>query len=159
MTDTPTPAFSNERTGAQVAEILRHSPNWVIAAGIAGAYLIFCLAAPRVRYSSAGAVFFSTAVALGLIIWFTSHLARSLRTSQSVLFSVAGALAVGVPTRVLLATKNPEIVWVYQHFPGILDLLFVWLAASIGVTVSFLLKSANMIPPVAAVLADRKSVV
>jgi hypothetical protein len=90
---------------------------------------------------------------MALIVWFAASLGRALSSPRRILISGVAAALIAVPFRVLVVQRVPSAVWLYMAVPGLSDILMVWLAGSIGAALSLLLRGANMIPPVAAVLA------
>lgn len=120
---------------------------------LAVAYLGFWQIAPRLRTDSLPAILLSTVVSLALILWFTAEFARAIRAPRQLAWNALLAAAVIIPLRLLLLARHPSALWLHAHLPGLLDLLLVWLAASLGALLSFVLRAANMIPPIAVVLA------
>jgi hypothetical protein len=118
------------------------------------AYLAFWQIAPRIRTESVGAQLLSTIVSLGLIVWFNAQIARGFRQPRQFALSLAVTAIAILPLRVLNVFGHivPPWSWLLA-IKGLPDLLFIWLASSFGGLLSFLLRGANMIPPVAAVLA------
>lgn len=127
---------------------------WAPPVLIACGYLAFWQIAPRIRTDAVGAMILSTVVGLALIVWFSAQFARGYREPASFALSALTAAAALVPLQLMLYTRNAVPPWRWILFvPGLPDLLMVWLAASLGGLLSFILRGANMIPPVAAVLA------
>lgn len=116
-------------------------------------YLVFWQIAPRVRIDGLYVVIVSSLVALAFVIWLTARFARVLRTPRSVVVATLLLALIAIPLRVLLALRYPLALHLNLALPGLVDLLFIWFAASIGVLLSLLVRGANMIPPIAAVLA------
>lgn len=128
--------------------------SWGVPALAALAFLLFWQIAPRVRVDGVAMVLASTVVSLALVIWLTAHLALALRTVRSLVLSVLVSGGLVVPLLTMFALRRPVAPWVYLVFvPGLPHLLTIWFAASIGAALSRLVRAANMIPPVAAVLA------
>lgn len=132
---------------------------WVPPTLAAGLYLAFWQAAPRIRTESEGAILISTLVALGLIVWFTASFARSTKSLKVLLIGLVVSALLVLPLKVMLVKVSLGTGHLYAPWswllrvPGLSDLIFIWFAASVGGLLSRLLRSANMIPPVAAVLA------
>ena len=117
-------------------------------------YLGFWQIAPRVRTESLGAMLLSTILALALIVWFNAQIARGFRRPLQFFVSLVLSAAAILPLRVMYYTGDMVPPWSWLLMvKGLPDLLFVWLASSFGGLLSYLLRSANMIPPIAAVLA------
>ncbi|HXG25153.1 MAG TPA: hypothetical protein VNJ09_11400 [Chthonomonadales bacterium] len=116
-------------------------------------YLAFWQIAPRVRIDGLYVVIVSSLVALAFVIWLTARFARVLHTPWSAVIATLILAVIAIPLRVLLAFRYPPAFHLNLALPGLVDLLFIWFAASIGVLLSLLVKGANMIPPIAAVLA------
>jgi len=115
--------------------------------------LLFWQIAPRIRAESFIAFLASSVLYMILIVWFASSLGRGLNTPRAILVSGIAAAAIAVPFRLMIGLRVPAGIWLYMALPGLSDILLVWLAGSIGAALSLLLRGANMIPPVAAVLA------
>src|SRR5439155_6142339 len=93
-------------------------------------------------------------VSLSLLVWFTAQVGRSLKKPRQVVLSILAAAALFVPLQIMIGTGHlylPRLL--IRPLPGLPHLLFLWFAASVGAGLSFLIRSGNMIPPVAAVLA------
>lgn len=127
--------------------------GWAAPFGAGALYLVFCYVAPRVRTNSTGAMLVSTILSLALVICFAALLARQLRTPRTILVSGILAAVIAIPLRVLLISGSPMAFGLHARVPGLLDILFIWLAVSLGAALSRILRGANLIPPVAAVLA------
>lgn len=152
MSDAAPPVTTAESASAAPATTDR--PGWVGPVAVAIVWLAFWQVAPRLRADSVGAVIISTVVSLSLIVWFVAQVARALRTARAIVLN--GILAAGfvLPLRIMAGSGRIIAPWnILPHIPGLPDLLFVWFAACIGTSLSRLLRGANMIPPVAAVLA------
>lgn len=119
---------------------------------IAGLYLVFYQIALQLP-GTINALVFSTLVALGLLVWLPAQLAHTVRKPAV----LAGYLMVSSGLFAFLFTlvkmKNPAMVWFAGHLPGLPGVLQVLFAASLGALLSRIVRSANLIPPVAAVLA------
>ncbi len=128
--------------------------NWTGPVLAAAAYLLYWQIVPRLS-GSIGSVLFSTVIALTLTVVLTAEIARSLQTSRAVLVSTLFALGMYGPIALMYALRRPIQPWFYAlvHVHGLRTLLFIWLAASVGTLLSLLLRSLNLIPPVASVLA------
>jgi hypothetical protein len=156
----PQPAPSSELLPTSPLSHSSRSARWLEPAGIGAAYLGFYLVARSVRSESVGAVLTTTVVSLGLIIWFAARLSRSIATPRAALWSALAAAAIILPLKVMfvLVTRGalhralPPWTWLLS-VPGLADLIFVWFAVSLGTLLSFIVRTANLIPPVAAVLA------
>ena len=122
---------------------------WPIAA-----YLIYWQIAPRIRDDRIGTVLISTLVSLALVVVVTGTLARGVQSTRRALALTMLAAAVVVPIRVMAAFgyMAPPWRWIVA-VPGLADLGFIGLGAGCGILLSHLVRSANMVPPVAAVLA------
>jgi hypothetical protein len=158
MTDGEAPIPSAQPAPAADAPKPPETPEavsaWLPPLLVGLGYLFFWQVAPRIRSDSTGAILFSTVVGLSLIIWFTALFARSFRSPAALLANFLLSAAVIVPFQVMIVTRTPMPPWTWlMAIPGLPHLLLVWLAASLGALLSFLLRGANMIPPVAAVLA------
>jgi len=119
-------------------------------------YLAFWQIAPRIPTASIGAIIVSTMVALALAIWLPARLGYNMRLSTSgVLVSVLLSGTVIIPAQIMIVTGHRlSPPWtLLGHVPGLPFLALIWLAASLGVVLSLIVRAANMIPPVAAVLA------
>jgi hypothetical protein len=129
-------------------------PGWAATLLIGLGYLLFWQITLRMRTDSLGAILTSTIIALGIILWFAARFARSFRTPTALVINSLVAAATIIPLQVAVVTGRPLYPWAWLvTVPGLPHLLTVWLAASLGGLLSFLLRGANMIPPVAAVLA------
>jgi hypothetical protein len=118
------------------------------------AYLALWQVAPRLRTDSEGAVLTSTLLALAISVWFAASAARAIQTTKEIAANAILSGMLVIPMRAFAGARMGVPPWNYlQHFPGLSELLFFWFAVSVGVGLSRLLKGANMIPPVAAVLA------
>src|SRR5205085_1963804 len=118
------------------------------------AYLLFWQVVPRIHTESEGAIVLSTLISLALLVWFTALVGRSLSTPRQVMWSLVGASLLFLPLQVMIGTGHVYLPWAaLRLLPGLPHLLFLWFAASVGTGLSFLIRSGNMIPPVAAVLA------
>src|SRR5438270_450154 len=127
---------------------------WVAPSLAAFLYLAFWQIVPRIRTESEGAVIISTLFSLGLIVWFTASLARSAHSLKVLLMGLVVTGLLVLPLKIMLGTNRMHAPWtLLLRVPGLADLLFIAFAASFGAILSRLLKSANMIPPIAAVLA------
>jgi len=155
MSDAVPPAVPHPETPSAQTSPAPSEPSARIAPILVGfAYLAFWQIAPRLRTDSLPAILLSTIISLALIIWFTAQFARTLRTPRALALNALLAAAVIVPLRVMLGFGRVYAPWSsLLNLPGLPDLLFVWFAASLGALLAFLLRGANMIPPVAAVLA------
>ncbi len=130
-------------------------PQSTLQAPIAAAFvcLLFWQIAPRIRAESFIAFLISSVLYMILVVWFAASLGRALYSPRAIILSGIIAAAIAVPFRLMIGLRVPAGLWLYTAVPGLSDLLLVWLAGSIGSGLSLLLKGANMIPPVAAVLA------
>lgn len=160
MTDTPPPSGTPNLVSKTESQGAQHIPGEQarrLAPILIGlAYLAFWQIAPRIPTGSIGAVIVSTVIALVLAIWLPARFGYNLRRSPA--WAVANAVvaaAVIVPLQVMVVTRHRIILpWeLIGYIPGLPFLALIWLAASLGVLLSFLVRGANMIPPIAAVLA------
>jgi hypothetical protein len=135
------PSTSSEKTG------------WRSLVWGAIGYLIFWQVAPRFKIDGLYVVIVSSLIALALVIWLTARFAHVLHTPRAAIMATLVLAAIAIPLRVLLATRYPPAHLLNLLLPGLVDLLFIWFAASIGVLLSLMVRGANMIPPIAAVLA------
>src|SRR5256885_7230445 len=133
------------------APLPRSSP--VVPFGVAALCLIYAQIAPHIRAESFIAFLFSSVAYMALIVWFAASIGRALNRPRRILISGILAAVIAVPFRVMVVQRNPAAFSLYMSIPGLSDLLMVWLAGSVGAALSLLLRGANMIPPVAAVLA------
>jgi len=129
------------------------APQWTRPLLPAAAYLAVWQVAPRLRTESVGAFLFATLLSLALIIWFVAAFARTVHSPRALWLNLLASGALVVPLRVALVAGNPAARWLFESVPGLLDVVFVWFAGSLGALLSRLLKGVNLIPPVAAVLA------
>jgi len=123
---------------------------------VAFLYLAYWQIAPRIPASSIGAIAISTIIALALGIWLPAQLGFKLRLSPGwVLVNLLAAAAFTLPVvlSVVVRHRIPSPWVVMLYVPGLPFLGLIWLAASLGALLSFLVRGANMIPPIAAVLA------
>ncbi len=122
---------------------------WPVAA-----YLIYWQVAPRIRDDRIGTVILSTLVSLTLVIVATGTLGRTIRSVRGALVLTLVAAAVIVPIRLMAAFGHmlPPWRWILAA-PGVADLGFIALGAGCGILLSRMVRGANMVPPVAAVLA------
>jgi len=141
---------------ADAAPARRPSPPRIRYAplGYSALYLLFWLIAPRIPDARMLTVVASTIVSLTLLVLVTAATARALQSTWSALTLAVLAAAASVPLRALYAMNLliPPWAWLLK-VPGAPDLAFVLLGAAVGVLLSRLLRSANMIPPAAAALA------
>jgi hypothetical protein len=144
----PAPTAASVKTG------------WLPPLLIAGAFLAFYQLSMSLRSNSLGAVLTTTVISLGLLIWYTASLARSLATPQSAIMSALVAAVVILPLRMMFILVQrraiqhvlPPWSWMLE-VPGLPDVALIWFAVSLGVGLSRIIRTANLIPPVAAVLA------
>jgi hypothetical protein len=158
MTDGEAPISSAQPALAADAPNPPETPEaasaWLPPLLVGFGYLLFWQIAPRIRSDALGAMLVSTVIGLSLIIWFTALFARSFRTPAALGINFLLSAAVIIPFQVMIVTGRPLPPWTWlMAIPGLPHLLLVWLAASLGALLSFLLRGANMIPPIAAVLA------
>lgn len=147
-TDAPTPNPTPETSRASGRSV------WVPPLFIGVCYLAFWQIAPRIRTESLGAVLISTLLALSILIWLNAQMARGWRRPGQLLLSLVISGLIVVPFQILLFLDKPMAPWSWlPRVHGLLDLGTVCLATSLGGLLSFILRGANMIPPVAAVLA------
>lgn len=117
-------------------------------------YLAFWQIAPRIRTESLGAILVSTVLGLALIVWFNAQIARGFRRPSQFAWSLLITAAAIIPLQALSFTGKLIPPWSWMlAVKGLPHLVLVWMASSLGGLLSFLLRGANMIPPVAAVLA------
>lgn len=137
---------------AQPTERRPQTHAYVILA--AAAYLVFWQVAPRIRSDSLGAVLVSTVLSLALIVWFPAEFARVVHSRRALAYHALAAAVINLPLRFGIFGGHVLAPWSYlELIPGLPGLLFIWFAAAIGTSLSRILRSANLIPPVAAVLA------
>lgn len=123
---------------------------------VALAYLAYWQIAPRIPATSVWAVAVSTIIALALGIWLPAQMGYKLRRSPKWALANLGVASAVILPVVLMVVFRQRVVapWsLLLHVPGLPFLGLIWLAASLGALVSFLVRGANMIPPIAAVLA------
>jgi hypothetical protein len=117
-------------------------------------YLVFWQIAPRIRDERMGTVVASTLVSLFLVVLVAASLGRALRSARAGIVAALCAAIVVVPLRWMAGTGVVAKPWLWvAAAPGLADLAFILLGAGAGVVLSGLVRSANMVPPVAAVLA------
>lgn len=117
------------------------------------AYLVFWQLALRLLPDRIEWVIASTLLSLALVIAFTGRVAACIRTPRALAWNLAASTCVIFPMRLLYVSGHLTAPWNLLLQPGLPDLLLVWFAAGVGVLLSRLLRGANMIPPVATVLA------
>lgn len=118
------------------------------------AYLIYWQAAPRVRDERIGTVVLSTLVSLVLVVVLSASYGRAVRSLRAALALTVCATVAAVPLRLMVAMGKPVAPWSWLlSVAGLADLAFIALGAGLGILLSRLIRSANMVPPVAAVLA------
>ena len=144
MTDIPAP--ENPPQSARSESLI---PPLVVAA----LCLLFSQIAPRIHAESVYTFLISSVLYMVLIVWFAASLGRALDSRRRIIISGVLAALIAIPFRAMVVRHVPPGLWLHTAVPGLSDLLMVWLAGSIGSALSLLLRSANMIPPVAAVLA------
>lgn len=127
--------------------------SWWPAILAAAAYPVFWQVVRRIHTDSEGAILVSTIASLAIIISFTAYFARAARSTRVLLAHAIVSAGLALPLRLVLAGHPSSRAAAILMGTGIPDLLFVWFAASIGSALSLLIRAANMIPPVAAVLA------
>ncbi|MGC8666519.1 MAG: hypothetical protein ACP5VE_00185 [Chthonomonadales bacterium] len=137
--------------GAAVGNAKRAS--WWPAILAAAAYPLFWQVVRRIHTDSEGAVLLSTVASLAIIITFTAQFARAIPSGRVLVMHILMSSGIAIPVRLLLAGHPSSRAAALVMDSGIPDLLFVWFAASLGSALSLLIRAANMIPPVAAVLA------
>jgi hypothetical protein len=123
---------------------------------VAGAmYILLLQVALRVRADGIVPVVISTLVFLGMLVWLSSAIGRALTDRRAVLISLTVATLLVVPARLMFALRIPvPLPWSLTRFvPGLSSVLLVWFACSLGAALARMLRGANMVPPVAAVLA------
>lgn len=126
-------------------------------------YLAFWQVAPRIRDERIGTVVVSTIVSLVLVVFVTALAARSVAPVSDVvdrpsvkrmLLLVTAAALVVVPLRIMFAVRTVAPPWSWaMAVPGLTELAFILLGVAVGALLSLIIRSANMIPPVAVVLA------
>ncbi len=140
----PTPGSQSGNTNAR--------PVWPAVLS-AGAYFLFWQVVRHLHTDSEGAVLLSTVASLAIVITFTAEFARAVSSRRAIVLHIAISGALALPVRLILAGHPNSALVRFLIGTGIPDLLFVWFAASIGSALSWLIRAANMIPPVAAALA------
>lgn len=131
---------------------------WFTPLLIALAYLLFYQIAPRIRTESLPAILTATVFSLALSVWMPAQYAYTFRARRFLLISLALAVLINLPLRLMFVLNRPLTPWIYllvldvKYLHGLMDVLFIWLAASFGTVLSFLVRGTNMIPPIAAVL-------
>jgi hypothetical protein len=119
-------------------------------------YLAFWQIAPRIPLSSIGAVAVSTIISLALGIWLPAQLGYKLRDSPKMALANLGCTVLVAMPIMAMAVLRHRIVFpwsVVVAVPGLPFAAIIWFAGSAGALLSFLVRGANMIPPIAAVLA------
>ncbi|MEP6756204.1 MAG: hypothetical protein ABJA67_11940 [Chthonomonadales bacterium] len=119
-------------------------------------YLLFWQVAPRIHSVALGTVLLSTLISLALVILVAAETGRICVTTRTAVISLMISGGLILPLRFLVAanSKFTPLPWsLLLHVPGLPDLLFIWFAGSLGALLSRMLRSTNLIPPVAAVLA------
>lgn len=133
---------------------LRISASSALALLVSAAYIGLWTFAPRIRTESLVPVLATTVLSLALIIWLPAQYAHGSRRVRTLLAHALLAGLLIVPLRLGLVMGRPVVPWSsILAVPGLADLIFVWFAATLGCLLSLLLRSANLIPPVAVVLA------
>ena len=119
---------------------------------IALMYLLF-LQAVRFAPGNIAGVIVSTLISLGMVIWFTASVGRFISRDKrgAIVFLLIGVIM--LPLRVLIVKGFHPALLINGWLPGLQELAFICLAGGIGGGLSYLLRSANMIPPLAAALA------
>ncbi len=132
----------------------RKQSPWRSAAIYSIAYLLFWQVAPRVRDERLVTVIVATILSLVLVVLVTASAARAMRSVPSALGIAAVSAACILPLRVLYAMGTLVPPWSWMLLvPGLPELVFILFGAAIGVLLSRLMRSANMVPPAAAALA------
>lgn len=150
MTDNPIPdADAIENAPADAAP---DSRSWTAPASVGLAYFVFYQIAFRLP-DGIFLILLSTVVSLGLAIWFTALAARTLRTAPTAALNLVAAFAIVIPIRLLSALHHPAAFWIQLVFGGLPDLALMWMAVAAGVLLSHLVRTTNMIPPIAGALA------
>ena len=141
--DTNPPSNRTDRRGSRWAPVL-----------MILAYMAFWQVAPRVRDERFLTVIASTIVSLVLVVYVSASAARSLRRVTAMAAVGLASASVIVPLRVMLASGRLPAPWHWVvAVPGLAELTFILFGVSVGAALSLILRSANMIPPVAGVLA------
>ncbi len=121
---------------------------------LAIAYLAFWQITPRIPVNSLGVVLLTTLMSLALAVWLPAQLARSsYAPSRLVIHLVVAALLI-VPLMFAARGVGPHLPWsAVVAVPGLSGVLVIWLAATGGSLLALIVRSINMLPPIAAVLA------
>jgi hypothetical protein len=156
---TPCDPYESERPAHPAAPMrdAARRPAFILSPFlVALIYLAYWQIVPRVPASSIGAIAFSTVLSLALGIWLPAQLGYKLRESPKLAAAnLAAATLVALPI-IGMALLRGRIVFPWSlvvAIPGLPFAVIIWLAGSAGALLSFLVRGANMIPPIAAVLA------
>jgi hypothetical protein len=171
--DTPLPATEPTSTpDAETSTPPSERPSGregSVALALAALYLIFWQVALHLPFSGIVPVTVTTLLSLLLTLLFTVRTARGLRSSGALLANLCLSGALILPSVVIpvLVARFPEWpLWrtlapsyraykqaVYFAVPGLGGLLLIWLAASVGVLISRLVREIKILLPMAIVLA------
>ncbi len=131
-------------------------------------YLLFYRLVPYLPFQQVSVIVVTTLLSLGVTLLFTVRCARALRSPRALAISLALAAIVTVPMVALpilaRTIHSPTISSLYlaagavyrplfRALPGAKGLLLIWLAVSLGVLVSRLVREFKMLLPMAVVLA------
>ncbi|NUQ70141.1 MAG: hypothetical protein HUU17_04900 [Chthonomonadales bacterium] len=118
------------------------------------AYMVFWQIAPRIREERLWLVLLSTVLSLALSVWVAAAVAARLQRVQSALILTLGCAALVIPLRIMFAAGRLVTPWVWMiRVPGLNELVFMLFGVGAGVLLSRIVRSLNMIPPIAVVLA------
>jgi hypothetical protein len=129
-------------------------PLWLNPFQIALAYLVYWQIVIRLRSDSLFVIILSSMVSLGLMIWLAASLGRTLQSGKALFICTLTAAALIVPIQIMLVLRYPLVPWIYLLLiPGMQGVMLILFASCLGVALSKLVRAANMIPPIAVVLA------
>lgn len=152
MSDVNTPANAVDSPLPSSSESRR--PLWLNPLLIALAYLVYWQIVIRLRSDSLPVIILSSMVSLGLMIWLAASLGRSLQSTKALIICSLAAAALIVPIQIMLVLRYPLVPWIYLLMvPGLQGVMLILFASCLGAALSKLVRAANMIPPIAVVLA------
>lgn len=156
--DTPQPESPSKRALPEAPPLRdrRLSAITLSPFAVALIYLAYWQIAPRIPVSSIGAIAVSTIISLALGIWLPAQMGHKLRSAPGWALGnlvVAATVALPVVVAVVFRHRIPAPWSLMVYVPGLPFLALIWLAGSLGALLSFMVRGANMIPPIAAVLA------
>lgn len=138
----------------EVADAAARGSAWHVAVEYAVLYLVFWQIAPRLRDERLLTIVAATLVSLVLVVLTTAASARAVQSTRAALVLALVAAICVVPLKVLYASGRLAVPWSWLlAVPGASELAFVLFGTAVGVLLSRLLRSANMVPPAAAALA------